>query len=91
MGSFDASGAIWLIGAIQIVGISSAWLARASEGSRRQRGCQWLFLFFLTTISAMTMVALAIHPWIWMPQSVTLALMALTAVWDFRRVQPSTI
>ena len=91
MGSIDASGLIWLIGAIQAIGISSAWLARASEGSRRQQSCQWLFLFLLTTISAMTMVSLVIHPWIWMPQSVTLALMALTAVWDFRRVQPSTV
>ena len=87
--AFDAESTLWILAALQFVGLLSAWLARVSEGSRMQTSCQWVFFATLIVLSVTTMLTIALHPWFWMTESVTLALMVLTAVWDFRRLEPT--
>ena len=84
MAYLEASLLAWGLGSIQIAGLFSAWLARLSEGSRRQAWCHRLFLACLGLIGLTTMASLALGPKYWLPSGMTLAVMVLGAVWDFR-------
>jgi hypothetical protein len=84
MAYLEASLLLWGLGSIQIVGLISAWLARFSEGSRRQSCCHRLFLGCLGLIGLTTMATLALGPKYWLPSGMTLSVMVLGAVWDFR-------
>jgi hypothetical protein len=85
MNGIDSPAALWLLMAVQCLGVLSAFAARLSEGSRRQAISQCLFLAFLPLMGAATLVALAIGPGCWLGCSTTLAIMVLTVTWDFRR------
>ena len=80
---FDLQIVFWIVVAVQVAGLLSAWLARKSVGGRRQRPCQWLFLSCLTLVGMTSVVSMGISPTSWLFSAGTLALMVLGAVWDF--------
>jgi hypothetical protein len=84
MNGFDSSTVLWLLIAAQLLGISSAWLARLSEGSCYQAVSQCLFFGVLPLMGAATVAAMTVGPGCWMTCSVTLAIMVLTVTCDFR-------
>lgn len=84
MAYLETSFLVWTLGFVQIAGLVSAWLARLSEGSRSQASCQWLFLACLALIGFTTMVSVALGPRYWLASGITLSVMVLGAIWDFR-------
>jgi hypothetical protein len=84
MAYLETSFFVWTLGFIQIAGLASAWLARLSEGSRRQASCQWLFVACLALIGVTTMASVALGPRYWLASGITLSVMVLAAIWDFR-------
>jgi hypothetical protein len=84
MNGIDSSAVLWLFIATQLLGVSSAWLARLSEGKRHQLISQWMFFGVLPLVGLVTMVALAAGPGYWLACSATLAFMVLTVTCDFR-------
>lgn len=71
------------LGLIQIAGLLSAWLARLSEGSRRQASCQLLFVGCLAVMGLLTMGLLVLGASYWLASGATFAVMVLAAIWDF--------
>ncbi len=84
MNGFDSYTVLWLFIGAQVIGVSSAWLARISEGSPRQHVSQWLFFGILSLMGVITMLALALGPGCWIASSTTFAVMVLTVTCDFR-------
>ena len=74
---------------IQVAGLLSAWLARASEGSCRQAWCQRLFLGCLGLAGGAAMLSVAFGPGYWLTSGMALSVMVLAAVWDFGATTPS--
>jgi hypothetical protein len=72
------------LGAVQVLGLLSAAVARLSEGSRCQAPGQWAFLALLAIVGCVTVVSLALGSGFWLPSGATLSLMILGAVCDFR-------
>jgi len=85
MNGFDSPTVLWLLVAAQFLGVSSAWLARLSEGSSCQAVSQYVFFGVLPLMGVITAAALTIGPGCWMTCSATLAIMVLTVTCDFRR------
>ena len=83
MGHIDAQLAFWFMVAVQVAGLASACLARASLGGNAQVSCQRVFLGCLALVSTATMLSLALSHASWLVCSTTLSLMILSAVWDF--------
>ena len=88
MMDFDAHTIVWGLGAVQVVSLVSAWIARLAEGSHRQTSCQWLFLACLALMGLTTMVSVAISFESWIFCSFTLSLMVVAVIWDGGR-QPA--
>jgi hypothetical protein len=84
MAGVDAHVVVWILSAVQAVGLLSAWLARLSEGSRVQTSCQRFFIACLATVGFATAASAALSSAAWLICSTTLALMVLAATWDFR-------
>jgi hypothetical protein len=84
MAYLETSFLVWAIGFVQVAGLVSAWLARLSEGSRSQASCQWLFLACLGLMGLTTMASVALGTRYWLASGITLTVMVLGAVWDFR-------
>jgi hypothetical protein len=84
MAYLETSFLAWFLGLIQIAGLTSAWLARLSEGSARQAVCQRMFVGCLALIGAMTMAFVALDVHHWWASGATLSVMTLAAIWDFR-------
>jgi hypothetical protein len=68
---------------IQIIGLASAWMTRLGEGSVTQRFYQAFFVGWLSLVGLATFGALMLGPESCMICGTTLAVMALTATWDF--------
>jgi hypothetical protein len=83
MAYLETSFFAWLLGFIQIAGLLSAWLARLSEGSRRQAWCQRLFVACLALVGLTTMLVVALGARHWVASGATLSAMILAAIWDF--------
>lgn len=73
----------WLIGSVQLVGLSSAWLARMAEGSVRQTASQMFFLVCLAIVGMTTVVTVQFEIAGWFFSATTLALMVLAVTCDF--------
>jgi hypothetical protein len=84
MAYLDGSTFVWALAIVQIVGLVSAPLARLSEGSRGQVPCHWLFLGCLAAIGLATMLAVHLGPRSLLFCCLTMSIMVLVAVWDFR-------
>jgi hypothetical protein len=80
----------WLFGAVQVIGLTSAWVARLSAGSRRQTSCHCLFLACLPLVGGAAAFSLGLGLRCWLVCSITLSLMVLTVVCDFSRSQQGT-
>jgi hypothetical protein len=84
MNGFDSTTVLWIFVAAQLLGVSSAWLARLSEGSTCQTVGQCMFFGILPLMGIVTMAAWAVGPGCWLACSTTLAIMVLTVTCDFR-------
>ncbi|HUY89744.1 MAG TPA: hypothetical protein VMV10_13490 [Pirellulales bacterium] len=81
--SFEPASLIFGLAIIQGIGLASACLARIGEGSIRQTSCQRLFLGCLALVGVSTMLAMLVGPGACVASGATLAVMVLTATWDF--------
>jgi hypothetical protein len=81
--SIEPATLIYVLAGVQVVGLASACLARMSEGSIRQASAQRIFLGCLALVGAATMTAMLIGPGASVLSGATMAVMVLTAVWDF--------
>ena len=84
MNGFDSPTVLYFLVAAPILGISSAWLARLSEGSACQSMGQCVFFATLPLMGIITAFALSVGPGYWMACATTLAVMVLTVTCDFR-------
>ena len=79
----------WLfpvVAAVQILGLASAWLARASQNSRRHHGvCQMVFLFAMAAVAATAIASSRFPSAVWLLSSITLPVMIVWTTCDFRR------
>jgi len=71
--------------AVQVLGLLSAWVARLSEGSRRQVLCQRLFMACLLLVGLAAVALPQTGSGCWMLASATLPVMVLLATYDFGR------
>jgi hypothetical protein len=69
--------------------MTSAWLARLSEGSVHQAFCQRFFFLGLILMGLATMVTAAARPGYWMTSAVTLAVSLMVVICDFRHASRS--
>jgi len=72
------------LGAIQILGIAAAASARLAEGTRFERGGHWLCLLSLVVVGGLCGWSLQFGPGASAACAVTLTLMTLIAIIDFR-------
>ena len=84
MPSLDSTASLWILGSVQLMGMTSAWLARLSEGSAHQALCQRFFFLALLLMGLATMVTASGHPSMWLVSAVTLAVSLLVVICDFR-------
>jgi hypothetical protein len=92
MDHFDSTMILWCFGAVQALGLASAWLSRVSEGSPLEPWFQRLFLLSLLASGVATIIAPGIGGVYWLISSATLGAMVVMAVCDFRQEQrPFTI
>ncbi|MGD0899105.1 MAG: hypothetical protein ABR915_14800 [Thermoguttaceae bacterium] len=73
---------VWGIGAVQVLGLLSACVARLAEGSRGQAWFQRLFFVCLLLVGLAATVASGVGPGCWMLSNATLAVMVLMATFD---------
>lgn len=76
------SPTLCLLGLLQILGIASAGIARAMEGTRHERLGQWLCLTALAVVGGFCGAAVRIGPDATAACAVTLAVMTMIAVAD---------
>jgi len=69
---------------IQVLGIAAAASARLTEGTRYERGGQWLCLLSLVVVGGVCGWSLQFGPGSSAACAVTLTLMTLIAIVDFR-------
>jgi hypothetical protein len=80
--------AVYLLGAVQILGLVSAAMTRLSEGSGWQPATQNLFFVCLALVGTQTMLAPALGlVGYWLPSAATLSVMVIAATCDFSRAQ----
>ena len=82
---FDLAVSPWPMAAIQLLGLASVWLARASEGSGREIPCQCLFFICLASVALTTVLALAATGGLWALSAGTLGVMVVAATWEVRQ------
>jgi hypothetical protein len=85
MDHLDPTAVLWTFGAIQALGLTTAWLSRVSEGSSLQTWSQRLFLLNLLACGSATVIAPGLGAGYWLVSSSTLGVMVIVAVCDFRR------
>ena len=68
--------------AVQIFGLIAAGLTRLAEGTRHERGCQWLLVVALAAVGGLCGFALQFGPASAAVCAVTLTLMTMIAVVD---------
>lgn len=69
--------------AVQVFGLIAAGLTRLAEGTRHERGCQWLLVIALAAVGGLCGFALQFGPTSAAVCAVTLTLMTMIAVLDF--------
>ena len=85
MDHFDSTAMFWCFGAVQALGLITAWLSRVSEGSLLQPWFQRLFVLSLLATGVATIIAPGIGGVYWLISSATLGTMVVMAVCDFRQ------
>jgi hypothetical protein len=90
MNGLDSPAVLWLLVAMQFIGVLSAFVARVSEGTSHQAFSQGMFLGSLTLMGVATLIALAIGPGCWLACCTALAIMILMVTCDFRNCRESS-
>ena len=72
------------VGIVQILGVLAAASARLAEGTRYERGGQWLCLLSLIVVGGVCGWSLQLGPGVSAACAVTLTIMTLIAIMDFR-------
>jgi hypothetical protein len=72
------------LGAIQVMGLAAAGVSRLAEGTRHERICQWVCFMAILVVGGMCCYTLRIGPDSCAACAVTLTLMTLIAIVDFR-------
>ena len=85
MTHFETASICSLLSIVQALGLTSAWLARLSLGSRCQVACHGFFFVCLTLVGAATLLAFGLAPECWLPAGFTLSLMVVAVTCDFNR------
>jgi hypothetical protein len=80
--SLAVSPVLCALSAVQLFGLVAAGLARLSEGTRHERGCQWLLVIALAVVGGVCGFALQFGPASAAFCAVTLTLMTMIAVFD---------
>lgn len=80
----SATTLLWLFIVIQVVGLTSAFIARISEGYCCQTLCQRIFLLCLVLVSVSAVIGPQLGPGYSLLSGSSLAFMVLGAVCDFR-------
>jgi len=79
----------WLlpvVAAVQVIGLISAWLARASQKSQRHHGpFQAIFFLALAVVAGTAIAATQFPSAVWLLSGVTLPIMIVGTTCDFRR------
>lgn len=81
----------WILWSVQLLGLVSAWLARAAEGSQRQGRCQCLFLACLAVVGLATIASLQLNAGGWYLSGISLSLMVLATTCELGAQRPTTI
>jgi hypothetical protein len=81
--AMSVSPLLCTFGALQVLGVVAAGLARLTEGTRHERGGQWLCLAALAMVGGLCGAAIQFGPDTAAACAVTLSLMTLIAVGDF--------
>jgi hypothetical protein len=80
---------VWLFplfAAVQIMGLASAWLARASQSSDRHQSLfQFLFFVALMAVGGTAIAGACLPSGIWLLSGITLPVMIVGTTCDFRR------
>jgi len=76
----NCSPALCILGAVQLLALATAGIARLVEGTRHERWGQWLCLAGLAVIGGATGAAIRIGPGATAACAVTLAAMTLIAI-----------
>jgi hypothetical protein len=85
---WDGALAVFLLGAVQVLGLMSAVAVRLGEGSAWQLATQRLFFLCLALVGIETMAALVEgQVGYWLPSAGTLSVMVIAATCDFSRTQ----
>jgi len=72
------------VGAVQVFGLIAAAVARLAEGTRHERGCQWLCILALGVVGMLCGFAIQYGPDAAAACAVTLMLMTMISVVDLR-------
>ena len=80
-----------VFGLVHLAGLASAWLARASEGSRCQTSCQWLFISCLGAVGLATIVSHQLGAGLWVISGTTLSVMVVAATYDVGHGRETTV
>lgn len=78
---------IWLLLAVQALGLTSAWLARQTHGCAWEGTCQRLFLACLGLVGLTALAGPAIGPCYCLSSGLSLAFMVVGAITDFGKTQ----
>ena len=81
--AFAVSPSLCAIGAVQVLGVAAAGIARLVEGTRHERLGHWLCVGGLAAIGITFGIAVRLGPDVAASCAVTLAIMTLVAVCDF--------
>ena len=82
MNATETSWAVWFVILVQVAGLLSVWLARASEGLTLEKRFRWLFLACLGLVAGSTMVGLSLGAGFWLTSGATLSAMVVTGIFD---------
>jgi len=91
MTATETPAIVWLLIAVQVLGLLSAWVARLSEGARCRGYAQCVFLGCLVVVAGTTIVALGLGPGYWLITGMTFPLMVLTVTCDFSHTRRPTV
>lgn len=80
--AFAVSPILCAVSAVQVLGLVAAGLVRLAEGTRHERGCQWMLVAALAAVGALCGFALQFGPASAAACAVTLTLMTMIAVFD---------
>jgi len=88
---FEIVPVCWLLGGLELFGLTSAWVTRQSEGSLRQTPCQLAFLACMALIGGAAMATAGWGVGYWLSCGTTLTLMVLTVTCDFHGCREAAV